>query len=44
MRVGWLQRIDVISRVVFPGMFALLNVVYWSYYLARANSVTMSDN
>ena len=32
------KKIDVISRVVFPATFAGLNIIYWSYYLARADS------
>ena len=31
------KRIDVISRVMFPGTFALLNIAYWSYYLTKAD-------
>ena len=27
--------IDVISRVLFPLLFAIFNVIYWSYYLTR---------
>ena len=27
--------IDVISRVLFPFLFAIFNVIYWSYYLTR---------
>ena len=30
------KRIDVISRVMFPGTFACLNIVYWAYYLTTA--------
>ena len=32
------KRIDVISRVVFPGTFACLNIAYWSYYLSTADT------
>ena len=32
------KKIDVISRVVFPATFAGLNVIYWSYYLAKADN------
>ena len=31
--------IDVISRVMFPGTFACLNIAYWSYYLTKAEQV-----
>ena len=31
------KKIDVISRIVFPATFAGLNVIYWSYYLAKAD-------
>ena len=30
------KRIDVISRIMFPAIFASLNVIYWSYYLTKA--------
>ena len=33
------KRIDVISRVMFPGTFAALNIVYWAYYLSMADTV-----
>lgn len=29
------KKIDVISRISFPAMFALFNVVYWFTYLYR---------
>ena len=32
------KTIDVISRVVFPGTFACLNIAYWSYYLSTADT------
>ena len=31
------KRIDVISRVMFPGTFAFLNIAYWSYYLSASH-------
>jgi len=31
------KKIDVISRVMFPLVFALFNVMYWSYYLTQEN-------
>ncbi|EFX72608.1 hypothetical protein DAPPUDRAFT_58889, partial [Daphnia pulex] len=32
------KRIDVISRIIFPVMFALFNLIYWSTYLFREGS------
>ena len=32
------KKIDVISRAMFPATFAGLNVIYWSYYLAKADN------
>ena len=29
------KKIDIFSRVVFPFIFAMFNVMYWSYYLTR---------
>lgn len=29
------KRIDVISRITFPLVFALFNITYWSTYLFR---------
>ena len=29
------KKIDVISRVMFPGIFTLFNIMYWSYYLTQ---------
>ncbi|KAK7604419.1 hypothetical protein V9T40_005605 [Parthenolecanium corni] len=29
------KRIDVISRIIFPLVFALFNITYWSTYLLR---------
>ncbi len=29
------KRIDVVSRVVFPAVFAVFNLSYWIYYLIR---------
>lgn len=29
------KRIDVISRIIFPVMFALFNLIYWTTYLVR---------
>ncbi len=30
------KRIDVVSRVIFPAIFAIFNLSYWIYYLIRA--------
>jgi hypothetical protein len=37
------KRIDVISRVMFPGTFAFLNIAYWSYYLSAAENVSLDN-
>ena len=37
------KKIDVISRVVFPATFAGLNVIYWAYYLAKADNAGKED-
>ena len=33
------KRIDVISRFMFHGSFALLNIAYWSYYLSTSENI-----
>ena len=37
------KRIDVISRVMFPGTFACLNIAYWSYYLTTAEQASLDS-
>ena len=37
------KRIDVISRVMFPGTFACLNIAYWAYYLTMAENASMDS-
>jgi len=32
------KRIDVTSRVLFPLIFAIFNVAYWTTYLLQANA------
>lgn len=32
------KRIDVISRITFPLVFALFNLIYWSTYLFREDT------
>jgi uncharacterized protein involved in copper resistance len=34
------KRIDVISRIFFPKMFALFNLVYWTTYLFREDDIS----
>jgi hypothetical protein len=29
------KKIDVISRVIFPAIFAIFNLSYWCYYLLQ---------
>jgi hypothetical protein len=29
------KKIDVISRITFPAIFATFNISYWSYYLTQ---------
>lgn len=36
------KRIDVISRIFFPKMFALFNLVYWTTYLFREDDIVQS--
>lgn len=36
------KRIDVISRIFFPKMFALFNLVYWTTYLFREDDIAQS--
>ena len=36
------KRIDVISRIFFPKMFALFNLVYWTTYLFREDDTVRS--
>ena len=38
------KKIDVISRIVFLATFAGLNVIYWSYYLAKADNTGKDDS
>ena len=38
------KRIDVISRVIFPLVFAVFNLAYWLYYLfAKSKSPQLND-
>ena len=37
------KKIDVISRLIFPATFAGLNVIYWSYYLTKADNAGKGD-
>ena len=37
------KRIDVISRVMFPGTFACLNIAYWAYYLTTAEQASLDS-
>ncbi|GMT32417.1 hypothetical protein PFISCL1PPCAC_23714, partial [Pristionchus fissidentatus] len=30
------DRIDTISIVLFPSLFGIFNIIYWSYYLSRS--------
>ena len=30
-------------RIVFPAMFGVLNIIYWSYYLTRANMASSAN-
>ena len=32
------KRIDVVSRYLFPLVFAVFNMAYWSTYLTQANN------
>ena len=36
------KRIDVISRFIFPLIFAIFNLAYWLYYLLAKNNFTGS--
>ena len=38
------KRIDVISRVIFPMVFAVFNLAYWLYYLfAKSKTPSLND-
>jgi len=37
------KRIDVLARIIFPALFGCLNVIYWSYYLTRADWASSSE-
>ena len=34
------KRIDVLSRFIFPLIFAIFNLAYWLYYLLAKNNFT----
>ena len=36
------KMIDVLSRVLFPTLFALFNIIYWSYYLTQESETGKS--
>lgn len=34
------KKIDIISRVLFPGTFGFFNIIYWSYYLTQEHDTS----
>lgn len=41
---GHVDQHSVHFRIVFPAMFGVLNIIYWSYYLTRANMASQGTD
>ena len=38
------KRVDIVSRVLFPGSYVLFVMIYWIYYLGKSDYYTVYRN